>query len=238
MGNPGSKDTRHRIAHELGHHGRADYVIVSIVSSLSVILLLLVGALVLAGMHSDFRFDNLWGAYAIIAGYAFIGIMGILNRRRMFHWREYMADTVAMSFDPEGYLVFLKSRAIREKYTKARSKMWALNNAITHPTFEDRLDFQQGRHSSKTRPSLLTVLATLFTGIIVCSISLSNYANILNYADWSIPFFKEDLNLFHQLNMTIHSEFALVLVLIVAWLGVSLVAGMMRIKRVEHGMAS
>ncbi len=144
-------------------------------------------------------------ATLLLAGYIISSVIYFWHLRRIYHYREYLADSYAMAIDPSGYRAFLDGRSRHEQFTEAKSALHRLHNDLLHPSHAKRLKFQ--REASHDDLAMRHVLSALALAVFTIAASGLGYFELLLLETWPLPF-REGLNLFLALNSRFAPEIA------------------------------
>lgn len=199
LANPDTPDAKMKISHELGHLGRADLVFTEMLSNAALMGLMIVAYGAGLDLTGALPFPDTAAAYALIALYLFVFGVGTYHIKRFHFTREFLADSHAMANDPEGYGAFLRGRATRERYTRPRFRFLSSINPLSHPSFAERVRFQQeGYRTEEWREGRS---AALTAGVAVVSIYLCliDYTAVLSLGNWWWEFFEREIRDFQSL---------------------------------------
>ena len=180
-------DARMKIAHEVGHLGRADLVssealiVASVFGFIVILFPLLLAPLGVVSLGDGLR------AYLHLLLYLGVFLVGMSFLRRLHVTRELLADSDAKRQEPEAFAAFLRGRAQRERHIKPRHPILAWANRLSHPTFAERFRFQTEDLPEPHRRNTWRAAVVGAVPVFAVYLSVSDYIGILNVPAWLLP---------------------------------------------------
>ncbi|MEO1192919.1 MAG: M48 family metalloprotease [Pseudomonadota bacterium] len=147
------KHNRAILYHEIGHCMQGDWLVIimyvfSIVAGIVALLMYLFPEfsteLVYGEKEPADTFDM--PQKALFIGWLVLLAAPVIGFYRVIHRREFLADSFALEHSRDDLLKFLQNRANRARHSVPKSYLSKVTNRITHPTFSERLSFQNGKH--------------------------------------------------------------------------------------------
>lgn len=186
LSGPESDRVRNKIYHELGHHGRADYMACLSVTTGVVFIAFVIATVLLLHWTGVLTLDRPAQAHAILAALALIGGLCCARMRRNFHNREYLADTFAIDADPAAYRRYLERLMRSEPYRHPPMRIAKPLTRITHPSDTARLRFQNDPASALDVPTVTSLALNLGGALTASALGLVRLPETLKLTQWSL----------------------------------------------------
>lgn len=168
LGNPESSAVRNKLLHELGHHGRADYLAcLSVTGGVIFVSFVMVTVLIL---HWTGSAPLGHSALPVLTCLLLIAGLCTWRMRTNFHTREYLADTSAMESDAESYRKYLERLVRSAPFRRSASRLGASLQRVTHPSSAQRLMFQDNPLEAVGMPKLRSLAVNLGAALVASAL--------------------------------------------------------------------